>query len=161
MGRVAILVALVGTSLISTLGCARWPARPAARTTLTDVRQERRQSAIQEFELQRDRAQLEAAVDRWNHGDIAGCETRLRSILARRPDDVEAHVRLAELAWACDDYAEAEAEYRLAIQLAPQRADLEHALGMLLQTSGRHAEAQPHLARAGQLDPQNELFQTR
>ncbi len=155
MGRNALLL-LVLTALAS--GCANWPGRPAAKATVTETREQRRKAAVQAFEEQRDRAQLDAAVDRWNQGDIAGCESRLRTILARRPDDVEAHIRLAELAWACDNHAEAEHEYRAALLLAPQRADLEHALGLVLQATGRSAEAEPHLARAHQLEPQNELF---
>jgi Flp pilus assembly protein TadD len=71
---------------------------------------------------------------------------------------VEAHVRLAELAWAKEDYAQAESEYHAALRLAPERADVEHALGLVLQATGRAAEAGQHLARASQLDPQNELY---
>ncbi len=156
MMRCHVWLVLMSAAVVA--GCANWPAPRSAKPSVSQSREERRAEAVQAFEEQRDRAQLAAAVDRWSQGDIAGCESRLRSILARRPDDIEAHARLAELAWSCDNYAEAEAEYLAALRIDPQRADLEHALGMLLQTSGRHAEAAPHLARAAELEPQNELF---
>ena len=135
MLRTALLPLMVTTTLLVS-GCVNWPGRPGAKATLGESRQERRSAAVQAFEEQRDRAELEAADDRWNQGDVAGCEGRLRAILARRPDDVEAHVRLAELAWANEDHAQAEAEYHAALRLPPERADVEHALGLVLQATG-------------------------
>jgi Tfp pilus assembly protein PilF len=156
MLRMALWVSLMIVLPVAS-GCANWPVRPSAKGTLTETRHERRSAAVQAFEEQRDRALLEAAIDRWNQGDVAGCESRLRAILARRPDDIEAHIHLAELAWAYENHTEAEAEYRAALQLAPERADLQHALGLLLETTGRQAEAAGHFARAAELDPQINL----
>src|SRR4029453_7747779 len=127
-------------------GWIHGPGPRSAKATVSETREQRHDEAVQAFEEQRDRAQLEAAVARWNQGDISGCESRLRAILARRPNDVEAHARLAELAWSCENHVEAENEYRAALQLAPERADLEHALGLMLQATGRATEALPHFA---------------
>jgi Tfp pilus assembly protein PilF len=113
---------------------------------------------VQAFEEQRHRAERQAAMDRWSQGDICGCESRLRAILARRPSDIEAHVRLAELAWSMNNASEAEAEYLAALGLAPDRADVEHALALVLEATGRTADASPHFIRAAQLDPRNDLY---
>jgi Tfp pilus assembly protein PilF len=150
-------IALVA-SLAAAPGCANWPGRTRSTGSVSQSRDERRAAAVEAFEEQRDRAQLEAALDCFGRGDVAGCEARLRSLVARHPQDAEIHARLAELAWACGDHARAEAAYRSAIALAPERADLEHALGMLLFSAGRDADAAPHLARAGELDPACELY---
>jgi Tfp pilus assembly protein PilF len=142
-------------------GCASW--REAAAPTASDAasRDQRRAEVIQSFEEQRDRAQLAAAVDRWQQGDIAGCESRVRGILVRRPTDVDAHVLLAELAFSCHNPAEAEAEYRTALELAPQRAAVHHALALVLDATGRHQEAGVHFARAAEIEPANDLYRLR
>jgi len=157
MTRLAIYLVLLPTALYCT-GCARLRAAIPNTAPVTETREARHAHAVQAFEEQRNRAELEAALDRWNQGDIAGCESRLRAILARRPSDVEAHIRLAELAWSMNNATEAEAEYLAALRLAPERADLEHALALVLEVTGRPAEASPHFARAAQLDPQSELY---
>jgi len=147
------------TASVALAGCANWRPRADAPATLSDARQQRHAVAVKAFEEQRDQAQLQAALDRWEQGDVAGCEQRLRHLVARRPDYCDAHLQLAELAWSCDNAAQAEAEYRLALELGPDRPDVHHALGMLLQATGKADQAQSHLARAAQLDPQHELYQ--
>jgi type IV pilus assembly protein PilF len=155
MLRVASSLFLVSTLLLA--GCANWKPRLTS-SPVTESRAARHQAAVQAFEEHRQQAELESAIDRWSQGDIAGCESRVRSILARSPSDTAAHVLLAELAWSMNDTATAEAEYLTALRLAPERADIEHALGLLLGSAGRATDAAPHLARAAQLDPQNELY---
>lgn len=157
MTRLAAWIVFATTAL-SCIGCASWRAAIPTAAPVTETREARHAQAVLAFEEQRDRAELEAAMDRWNQGDIGGCESRLRAILARRPSDVEAHIRLAELAWSMNNAIEAEAEYLAALRLAPDRADLEHALALVLEVTGRPAEASPHFARAAQLDPQNGLY---
>jgi Tfp pilus assembly protein PilF len=152
---------IVGLALAAaTSGCAGWMPRKAEQPTLSQTRQERHREAVQAFEQQRDQAQLETALARWQQGDLGGCEARLRSLVARRPDFCDAHLQLAELAWSCENAEEAEAEYRAALQLAPERADVNHALGLLLQATGRPDEAEQLLVRARDLEPANELFQS-
>lgn len=146
---------LCSVTLLS--GCASWK-QTAKSDSVSESRQKRHDAAIRSFEEQRDRAQLSAALDRWQQGDIAGCESRVRAILARRPADVDAHVLLAELAFSCDNPAEAEAEYRSALQLAPNRADLHHALAIVLDATGRRQEAGTHFARAAELEPASDLY---
>jgi Tfp pilus assembly protein PilF len=146
---------------LATAGCAAWRSQmsePGAG--ISQQRKERHEAALQACEQQRDQALLEAALGRWQQGDVAGCEVRLRSLVSRRPDYCDAHLQLAELAWSCENAAEAETEYRTALKLGPTRADVEHALGMLLAESGRIQEARRHLARACELAPESELYRT-
>jgi Tfp pilus assembly protein PilF len=150
---VAVTIALTVTP-----GCAGWKSQRAAHAPVSEKRKERHDTAVEDFEQQRDRAQLQAALDRWQQGDIAGCEARLRSLLARRPDFAEAHGHLAELAWSFENAAEAETEYRAALQLAPQRAEWHHALALVLEGSGRADEARAHLEQARRLEPDNEIY---
>jgi len=148
---------LWGTAL-ALAGCTSWRSARSTGSPVTVTREARHTQAVQAFEEQRDRAERQAAMDRWSQGDITGCDVRLRAILARRPSDIEAHVRLAELAWSMNNAAEAEAEYLAALCLAPDRADVEHALALLLEATGRTADASPHFIRAAQLDPRNDLY---
>jgi Tfp pilus assembly protein PilF len=155
----SILLFVFGFILMSS-GCAAWkpPFGSAASGQVAETRASRHAAAVQAFEEQRDRALLDAAIDRWNQGDIAGCESRLRIVLARHPSDVEAHLLLAELAWSQSGPDVAIAEYMTAIQLAPMRADLEHALALILEATGRFPEAATHRTQAASLDPGNELY---
>jgi Tfp pilus assembly protein PilF len=141
-------------------GCAGSRQHVDAHSAASAADRQREQAAVQAFEQRRDEAQLQAALDRWQQGDLAGCELRLRSLLARRPDYCDAHLQLAELAWSCQNAVEAEAEYRAALSLAPERADLHHALGLVLEATGRGQEARHHLAQACALDPHSDLYRS-
>ena len=145
--------------LVSSLaGCANW--RPMAKESkpVAEVRQERHAKAVQAFEQTREQAQLASALDRWQQGDIAGCEARLRNLVQSRPQFCEAHVHLAELAWSYENADEAIAEYRAALAIAPNRADVHHALGLVLEATGHSEESQHHLAQAANLEPASELY---
>ena len=155
MSRLLLIAAAVPL-VIS--GCANWRQQVAASSPVSETREKRHAAAVAAFETQRDQAQLASALDRYQQGDVAGCEARLRSLIARRPDFTEARVQLAELAWSFGNAAEAEAEYRAALALAPNRADVHHALGLVLEASGRSADAKQHLEKACELDPENETY---
>lgn len=151
------LMTLLGAAFFS--GCASFGAQQAFKKNVTETRLERERETVESFEVRRDQAQLLAALDRWQDGDIGGCENRLRSLIGRRPDWIEPHIRLAELAWACDDLPGAETHYRTALALDAGRADILHALGTVLEAAGRSDEAAGYLAQASQLEPANPLYQ--
>lgn len=155
-GRALLLSSLVTVAFLS--GCAAWHSALNPSPSVADQRVQRESAAIREFEQYRNAAQLEAALDRWRMNDIAGCETRLRTLIERRPDFVPARLHLAELAWSFDDAAEAEQQYRTALQLAPDRPDIQHALGLVLEATGRTDEARAHFAKASELAPEDEVF---
>jgi Flp pilus assembly protein TadD len=138
-------------------GCAGWKTNLVA-PPVTPKRLERKSDAVQAFEARRDAAALEAALDRWQSGDAAGCEARLRAILQRRPDDVEARLRLGEVLAARGDLPAAERELRAVLETQPERAEARHALGLLLVAAGRVDEARPQLVRAAELEPANDIY---
>ena len=64
-----------------------------------------------------------------------------------------AHQRMAALALAAGDTATATSEYELAVQLNTDDAPLRAEYGAVLIQLGKHAEAEPHLLRAIELEP--------
>jgi predicted Zn-dependent protease len=143
--------------LLPVAGCAGWrPQLPASG--IASVREARKTEAMQAFEQQRDSAQLEAALDRWAAGDLSGCESRLRALLARHPENTDVRLHLAELLWQREALPEAENELRQIISAQPQRAESQHLLGLLLAEQDRVEEARSHLARAAELDPAGEDY---
>ncbi|MDX1947422.1 MAG: hypothetical protein SFU86_18620 [Pirellulaceae bacterium] len=152
---------LAAAVLIAVGGCATAKLRLSKFSPPPEVSKERvarHEEAIQSFEQHRDNAQLQAALDRWQQNDLGGCEARLRALFARRPDFVEARLRLAELAWSCDDLAEAQQQYEAAAKLAPDRADIAHALGLVHEAQGDAEQSQIQLARARELAPSDERY---
>ena len=67
-------------------------------------------------------------------------------------------LRLAEITWSRGDAAAAEGHYLAVLADDPNSAEAHHGLGILLESNGRFDEAQPHQARAAELDPQNEAY---
>ena len=157
MFRNAALLTLIVAACSS--GCASFGAKQPPEPNITETRLSRERQTIESFEVRRDQAQLLAALDRWQDGDIGGCENRLRSLIGRRPDWIEPHIRLAELAWACEDLPGAESHYRAALALDARRPDILHGLGLVLQAAGRSDEAAGYLTQAAQLEPANPLYQ--
>ena len=101
----------------------------------------------------------ESSLDRWKQGDIATAETTLAAIIRRRPDYNDARIRLAEILWSHNDIA-AEPHLRAVLETEPNRAEAHHALGLLLDGAGRSDEARSHLAKAAELEPDNEIYRT-
>ena len=64
-----------------------------------------------------------------------------------------AHQRMAALSLAAGDTATALSEYELAVQLNTDDAPLRAEYGAVLIALGKHAEAEPHLQRAIELEP--------
>lgn len=152
--QMALLLA-IGAATCS--GCAAWREQLQS-PSIEEQRQQRRAEAVHSFEQHRDEAQLQAALDRWSQGDAAGCEARLRGLLARQPQSTEIRLRLAELLWSKGDAAQAEAELNQILAAAPGHAESHHVLGMLLAEQNRLNESRTHLARAVELDPSSDIF---
>jgi len=148
MHRLLIVVTLILP------GCAGWREQLMPRhPTIAEDREARKSAAVQSFEEHRDPMQLQAALDRFQQGDYAGCESRLTALVERRPDFVPARLRLAEIVWSRGDSATAEQHYQTVLSVHPDLAEAHHGLGMLLEAEGRFDEAAEHLARAAELDP--------
>jgi len=152
-----LMAALAPASVIVlATGCAGWKQK-VQQPTLTENREQRAAEAVRAFEQRRDAVQLEAAIDRWKQGDAGRGEVMLANILNRRPDYNDARLRLAEILWSRGDAA-AEGHLRLVLQSEPNRAEAHHALGLLLDGTGRGGEARQHLAKAAELEPENEVY---
>jgi len=144
------------TALLCLSGCAGFknyfqPTKPG------QSREERAAEAVKAFEEHRDTGQLAAALDRFNQGDAAQAEGMLTAIVNRRPENVEARMRLAEILWSRGD-ASAEPHFRTVLNLEPSRAEAHHALGLMLDATGRSEEARQHFHKAVELEPQNEIY---
>jgi Flp pilus assembly protein TadD len=155
MIRRPIRFSLVGSAMILA-GCAGWKDRLQPQSVTAD-REARAAEAVRSFEEHRDAAQLEAALQRWKQGDVQQAEASLAAIVGRRPDHADARMRLAELLWSRGD-ASAETHLRAVLEMQPNRAEAHHALGLLLDATGRGSEARQHLARASELEPDNEVY---
>jgi Tfp pilus assembly protein PilF len=81
-----------------------------------------------------------------------------KKALSLDPDLAEAHVSLAAVIEAYDwNWAAAEREYKIALQLDPASAGANLWYGMFLRDQGRIDEALPRLRRAAQLTPVSEI----
>jgi Tfp pilus assembly protein PilF len=141
-------------------GCAamRTWGKKSDEADVGKLREKRREEVVHDFERRRATAQLQAARERAEHGDPEAAEQILQSVISRDPTNVAAREQLAELYWAHEQLAEAEEQLREALALAPERAELHHLLGILLDARGNETEADSHLTRAVELEPANQLF---
>jgi len=144
--------------LCVTFGCAGWKQK-VKKPDLSENREARSEVAVRDFEQRRDTAQLNAALDRWKQGDAAAAESMLAAIIRRRPESCEARMRLAEILWSRGDVA-AEPHLRTVLEAEPNRAEAHHAIGLLLDGTGRSDEAREHLTKAANLEPENEIYRT-
>ncbi len=154
---------LACTTITMLTGCAAWPAGHTAKKAKTpeppQTFAERKRDALLAFERQRDAAQVQAAINHWQRGDAQKSISLLTAVITRVPSNVNARLRLAEVLTAQEDFAGAEVQLRECLTHAPNSAEVHHTLGMLLtEGPGREQEAQTHLRRAAELDPENQLY---
>jgi Tfp pilus assembly protein PilF len=143
-------LAVIATLLLA--GCAGWREQVSTPgPTGTDERTAHREAVVQSFEQHRDAMQLQAALDRFEQGDDAGCEERLTTLVQRRPDYLPARLRLAEILWSRGNAAAAEEHYQAVLAIDPGHAEAHHGLGTLLEAEGRTGEAAAHFARSAEL----------
>ncbi|MFL5345851.1 MAG: tetratricopeptide repeat protein [Hyalangium sp.] len=84
-----------------------------------------------------------------NAGDVAGAETHAVA-LVKLGNTASAHLLLGDVRLAQKKHAEAEAEYRKVLQLAPTLVSAKIAVGKALQAQGRNDEAIRYLEAAVQ-----------
>ena len=83
----------------------------------------------------------------------------MNAVIARSPKHLTARLRLAEVLCSRRKTTAAEAQLRECLALAPDSAEVHHALGMLLgDWPGREAEAATLFRRATDLEPDNIAF---
>ena len=86
-------------------------------------------------------------------GRLAEAREALGRALAEDLSFYMAHQRMAALALSAGDTATALSEYDLAIQLNGDDAPLRAEYGAVLVALGKHADAEPHLLRAIEVEP--------
>jgi Tfp pilus assembly protein PilF len=142
-------------------GCASLPFNTAGRPSKDSPQTyaERKQAAIASYERQRDAAHVHSAVNAWQRGEVQQARAVLTDVVERSPQDLTARLRLAELLISEEETAAAEEQLRACLAIAPDSAEVNHALGLLLSDlPGRETEAHSHLRRASELEPENELY---
>jgi Tfp pilus assembly protein PilF len=139
-------------------GCAAW-RQFAEQAADTPDRKERAAEAVREFEKHRDAAQFQAALDRCRQGDYVRAESMLTALIARRPEEVEPRLRLAEILASRGDAA-AESHFEAILTAHPDHAEAHHAFGLFLDATDRQELANQHFEKAAQLDPANEVYRT-
>jgi Tfp pilus assembly protein PilF len=150
---------LVASLLVAgSTGCAALREQLASEKSPGQDRIAREQKMMAEFEQNRATAEFTVAVERAEQGDLATSQQMLQTIVARQPDFAPAHVKLAELHWLAGDLPAADIALSAAAATAGERADIHHALGVLLEAMGRPEPSHHHLSRAAQLEPGNELY---
>ena len=75
--------------------------------------------------------------------------------LAIDSSSATAHVSLAAANWSLFNFADAESEFKRALELNPNLANAHHWYGLFLSWESRDEEALSHLRRAIELDPLN------
>lgn len=75
--------------------------------------------------------------------------------LAIDNSSAEAHAALAAANWSLFNFADADAEFRRALELNPSLPNAHHWYGLFLSWENRNPEAISHLRRAVELDPLN------
>jgi len=151
---------LAATLVAALAGCAglHLAEPPIEDANITAPRDDRQQEMVEDFERRRDLAQYQSAVASWERGDVAGCEALLLSLLARNPNNREARLLLVELYMERQDVAAAEQQLQTLLDENPDDAQTHHAMGLMLEATGRVQEAMVYFRQATQLAPNNRFY---
>lgn len=153
--RLALGAALV---VVSLAGCrALEPLRPKADDVTVD-RQQRRAEMREQFQEQRDFADLRMAREQCQRGDLPGCDATLARILGRTPDHIEAKLLLAELRLEQGRGGEVLADLKSLAENRPDDAHVQYLTATVLDACGDTQAAIPYYAQAARLAPANELY---
>jgi len=153
-----VLGCLVG----ATTGCAsisvpRLPAIPTA--DVSPVREERQRELIATFERKRDLAEYAAAMSRLGEGKTREAEAQFEELLERNPDHTLARLRLVELHMADGRLEDAFELLRPLVLNHGDDAEVQHAMGLLLESSGQSHGALVYYERALELDQDNTIYE--
>ena len=137
-------------------GCASVPLPKAVTADPPPIRK-RNEENVRQFEQQRDRAEYEAAKARWlQQHDVQGCREGLEKLLARNPRHRDAHLLLAELLLAQDDAQGAYGHAKAALDAYPNDAQVQYAMGVVMDALGQRSDALGYFERAAKMDPHND-----
>jgi tetratricopeptide (TPR) repeat protein len=160
IGKPVLQLAQVGKPVLLLLlllvaGCATFTDPKA---TFHDQRKQRSEEAALRVNTHRDVAEFQAAQDRWNQQDVAGCREQLERLLARSPDHRGARLLMADVLLASNKPEEALTHLKAALKTNSDDADVQYAMGLTLDAMGRHDQALPYYERAAKAAPDNEVY---
>ncbi len=101
------------------------------------------------------KADFDAAIEKIRRQDFDGASAVLDRMLARNPDDANAHYLRGMVFFKKKMLEEAVAEFVKTTELAPSFAGSYHQLGLIHQQQGDAEKALEYYRRAAELDPQN------
>jgi tetratricopeptide (TPR) repeat protein len=154
--RLAFALAVLAACALP--GCASLETPKFGGPDVTSQRKARKEAAVREFEQNRDKAEYEAALARYQQDDLAGCREALQRLLNRNPQHHDALVLMASIDLADNSHDKARDYAQKALQSQPNDPRVQYVLGLLADSEGRTAEAAVFYERAAKLDPSNEVY---
>ena len=139
-------------------GCATLGRSTPDAGDVEAAQEHRREDVVRVFEEKRDYAQLQAALARWQSGDVKGCREQLEKLMARNPKHPEAQLLLADLMLFEQQPDQAIQQLKQTLAENPSNARAQHTMGLVLEANGQTDEALPYFQRATELEQTNELF---
>jgi len=150
--------ALAVLAALALPGCASLSEPKLGAPDVSAQRKARKEAAVHEFELNRDKAEYEAAQARYQQDDLAGCREALQRLLNRNPQHHDALVLMAAVDLADNAHDKARACAQQALKSQPNDPRVQYIMGLLADSEGRTAEAAVFYERAATLDPSNEVY---
>ncbi len=152
---------ILGTLALSLVvtGCAAFSMPDPPIHDVSPVRKIRKKKVVDEFERRRDQLQYQAAISRWEAGDVAGGEELLLKLLTRNPKHREARLLLADVYTCKDNPAAAEMQLEILLKDYPADAQVHHSMGLLLEADGNVEKAAYHYKRASEIEPGYKLYE--
>ena len=149
--RTAVL--LLAVTIAAGPGCAQLKPVFPKMGDVAQQRRRRREESFLRFQGHRDGAELQAARSEWVAGDVDGACERLRYLLDRTPDHVDASLLLAELLLTRDLPDEAVEVLRPAADAHPDNPAVRRTMDLALEllAGGRRAIQQKFTIRAEQI----------
>jgi tetratricopeptide (TPR) repeat protein len=154
--RLAFALALLAAWALP--GCASLDSPKLGAPDVSAQRKARKEAAVHEFELNRDKAEYEAAQARYQQDDLAGCREALQRLLNRNPQHHDALVLMAAVDLADNAHDKARGYAQQALKSQPNDPRVQYVMGLLADSEGRTAEAAVFYERAAKLDPSNEVY---
>jgi tetratricopeptide (TPR) repeat protein len=103
-------------------------------------------------------AYLDAVVDMEQVGRIESANHAYSTALRRWPENMLAYTGLGNSYYAMGEFVAAEAAYRSALMIDPQKAEVWNNLAYTLTQLGRHESSIDAIGRALELEPDNQNF---
>jgi Tfp pilus assembly protein PilF len=143
---------------LALVGCAALRSPQSRARDVHPQQQERKHEAIEDYERRRNQAELQAARTRAEQGDLSGCATAVENVLRRDPNNRDARLLMADVHLGRENTAAAEKLLRELVTENPGEPQAQHALALLLESTGRAAEARPLFQKAAAEAPDNPLY---